>query len=157
MTTSTSPTDTGAASGPTDGGQLDSAELHRRMSYHPATGDQPGIYQELREKFLALGEHVLDRLPFGEQVKNAIEHLEAALMWACKGVAVNGIGADRSAQQGYADFSRGDGGQQPADATTGEDNDTPASDDQPANAPAPEGTQHATGDPDSVTEQDSTR
>jgi hypothetical protein len=67
---------------------MDRDDLHNRFSYHPATPDTAESYAHLRQMFEALALAVDGQAPDSREKSLAITHLEDALMWANKAIAM---------------------------------------------------------------------
>lgn len=66
---------------------MDKQDLENRFTFHPATGDQPLQYQDIRDRARGMAD-VLNRLcPDGRELSSAITHLEEVVFWANASIA----------------------------------------------------------------------
>lgn len=70
---------------------MDISELKNRMTYHPPTDGQPEIYEGLRSQGLLLMLHFNDATPDSREKSLAMTHVETAVMWINKAIAMHGI------------------------------------------------------------------
>jgi hypothetical protein len=70
-------------------GMVGSAEIDRRMGYHPATAATIPLYEENRARVVALACYWDTHLPAGRELALALTELQSALMWANAAVACN--------------------------------------------------------------------
>ncbi len=67
----------------------DRKKLDNSFTYHAPKGDQVDRYFEMREKARSLAYTIMINTPPSPERTLAIRHLENAVMWANKAVAVN--------------------------------------------------------------------
>ena len=65
-------------------------DLENRFTYHPPKGDQPRLYQDIRDAGRALAEIIDVRAPDGREKALALTKIEEAVMWANAAVARHG-------------------------------------------------------------------
>lgn len=66
-------------------------ELINRFGYHPAASpDTAELHDYLRRVILGTAKSIVNRIPEGREASLAVTHLEEALMWANKAVALTG-------------------------------------------------------------------
>lgn len=70
-------------------GMVGSAEIDRRMGYHPATAATIPLYEENRARFVELACYLDQHLPAGRELAETLTTLQSALMWANAAVACN--------------------------------------------------------------------
>ena len=66
-------------------------EFVNSVTFHPmrdAKDEKAAIYQRLRDIVQAAGEVVIELTPYSREQSLALTHLEDALMWAVKSVAI---------------------------------------------------------------------
>jgi hypothetical protein len=68
---------------------MEGYKLDRNYKYHPPTETQIPKYEQLRAKGKELAELINALTPFSREQSIAHTHLETALMWANKAIAVN--------------------------------------------------------------------
>lgn len=66
------------------------AEVVNSLEYHPVNGDQEKMYKyaALREAAKAFAGEIYKRTPESREQSLAFTHLEDALMWATKSIAI---------------------------------------------------------------------
>lgn len=69
---------------------MEISELKNRMTYHAPKDGQPQIYQALREQGLLLMLHFNDVTPDSREKSLAMTHVEDAVMWINKAIAMHG-------------------------------------------------------------------
>jgi hypothetical protein len=69
---------------------IDDAELKRRFTYYPPTGDKASIHEDIRREFLTFALDVIDLIPAGREKSLFVTCLEEAMFWANAGVARDG-------------------------------------------------------------------
>ena len=74
------------------------AELERRLSYHPITGNQKFLYESNRSLYLKLAEFIAN-LGDSREMSLALTALQESLMWvnahiACNDIDTDDVGAD---------------------------------------------------------------
>lgn len=70
-------------------GMVGSAEIDRRMGYHPATAATIPLYEENRARFVQLACYLDQNLPAGRELAESLTNLQQSLMWANAAVACN--------------------------------------------------------------------
>jgi len=65
------------------------ADLIKRFTYHPPTGNQPQKYDNIRKNALAFAELIDAMCPDSREKSLAITNLEEAVMWANASIARN--------------------------------------------------------------------
>jgi hypothetical protein len=68
-------------------GMVGSAELDRRLGYHPATAETIPLYEGNRAAGIAFACHLDQTCPPGRELALALTHVQEALMWANAAVA----------------------------------------------------------------------
>jgi hypothetical protein len=66
---------------------MDSAELAKRFTYHPPTGDQPDRYVAIREGARSFASAIIESTPESREQSLAITALEEAVFWANAAIA----------------------------------------------------------------------
>lgn len=64
-------------------------QIRNGMGFHPGNKNVAGIYEHLRNEYMALAVLVNEVVPDGRDKSLAITHLEDALMRSIRGVAIN--------------------------------------------------------------------
>lgn len=65
-------------------------EIERNFTYHPPKGNQPQLYEEIRNNAKELALFINDVCPDSREKSLALTHLETAVMWANAAIARNG-------------------------------------------------------------------
>ena len=68
---------------------MDAAELGKRFTYHPPTGDQATRYEHIRDTGLGVAILINELCPESREKSLAITHLEEVVMWANAAIARN--------------------------------------------------------------------
>lgn len=64
-------------------------DLEKIYTYHPPKGDQPALYDAIREKTKALAKFVQDSCPDSRERAVALTHLETFAFWTNASIARN--------------------------------------------------------------------
>lgn len=64
-------------------------ELENRFSYHAPKEGQPEKYEEVRDSIKAVAYTLSRVVPKSRELSTALTHLDAAMMFACAGIARN--------------------------------------------------------------------
>ena len=70
-------------------GQIDAAEIEKRFTHHPPTGDKVAIHENVRAVYRQLATEVSETLPESREKSLAVTALEESLMWANAAIARN--------------------------------------------------------------------
>lgn len=68
---------------------IDPADWKNRVGYHPATGDVGETHDSARRDIYYLGLRILESTRPSREQSLAITHLEEALMWTNKAIAIH--------------------------------------------------------------------
>jgi len=69
--------------------QIDDAEIEKRFSHHPPTGEKVHVHENVRMVYRQLAHEVSTVLPESREKSLAFTALEESLMWANAAIARN--------------------------------------------------------------------
>lgn len=86
-----------------DSVRITDEDIERRFGHHPASGQQPQLYGDVRASYIASAKWARDLIPAGADQQYAVTKIMEAMRAVIGGIACNGVGAEGPVYGGILD------------------------------------------------------